>query len=99
MDAFSTWLEIDLSAIRDNVQQLKAITGRQVMAVVKANGYGHGLVEAGRAAVAGGAGWLGVARVEEALALRQAKMNLPILVLGYSAPERVAEAIANQVSL
>jgi alanine racemase len=99
MDAYSTWLEIDLSAIRGNIQQLRAITSRPVMAVIKANGYGHGLVEAGRAAASARAAWLGVARVEEAVMLRKAGIELPILVLGYSAPERVPEAIANRVSL
>lgn len=99
MEAYSTWLEIDLSAIRDNVERIRGISGRPVMAVIKANGYGHGLVEAGRGAAAGGAAWLAVARVEEAAALRQAKIELPILVLGYSTPERVPEAIANRVSL
>jgi alanine racemase len=99
MEAYSTWLEIDLGAIRNNIRQLGAITGRPVMAVIKANGYGHGLLEAGRTAVSAGAAWLGVARVEEATALRRAGIELPILVLGFSAPERVAEAIANRVSL
>lgn len=99
MDAYSTWLEIDLGAIRDNVRRLKTIAGRPVMAIIKANGYGHGLVEAGRAAVAGGAAWLGVARVEEAVALRQANIHLPVLVLGFTAPERVPVALANRVSL
>jgi alanine racemase len=99
MDAYSTWLEIDLGAIRNNIHQLQAITGRPVMAVIKANGYGHGLVEMGRAAVAARAAWLGVARVEEAVMLRQAGIDAPILVLGYTAPERVPEAIAYRVSL
>ena len=64
---------IDLAAIRDNVASLAGrVEGRPVMAVVKADGYGHGLVESARAARAGGAAWLGVAVVEEALALRAA---------------------------
>lgn len=99
IDAASTWLEIDLSAIQNNIQQIQAIAGRPVAAIIKANGYGHGLVEAGRAAVSAGAAWLGVARVEEALALRQAKISLPVLVLGFSTPERVPEAVAHDISL
>lgn len=99
MNAFSTWLEIDLGAIRNNIQQMQAAAGRPVMAVVKANGYGHGLVEVGRAAQAAGAAWLGVARVDEAVALRKAGITLPVLVLGYSPPERVPEAIAHGFSL
>ncbi len=99
MDAYSTWLEIDLGAIQDNVRSLARISGVKVMAVVKANAYGHGLVPAGQAAQKGGAAWLGVARIEEALALRQAGLILPILVLGYTAPERVGEALHERISL
>ncbi len=97
--AYSTWLEIDLSAIQNNIRRIQAISGRPVLAVIKANGYGHGLVEVGRAAAAAGAAWLGVARLEEALWLRAGGLDLPILVLGYCAPERAAEAAANRVSL
>lgn len=96
---YSNWLEIDLSAIRANVQQLQRIAARPLMAIIKANGYGHGLVEAGQAAAAGGAAWLGVARLEEALRLREAGLTLPILVLGYSAPQRAAEAAAQGIRL
>ena len=99
MEAYPTWLEIDLGAIRNNIHRLQAITGRPIMAIIKANGYGHGLVEAGRAAVSAGAAWLGIARLEEALALRDAGIASPVLVLGFTDPERVPEAIANQVSL
>jgi len=53
---------IDLDAIRDNVSRLRArVDGRSVMAVVKADGYGHGILQAAAAARAGGAEWLGVA--------------------------------------
>ena len=63
---------VDLDAIAANVATLKARAGVAMMTVVKADGYGHGLVEAGRAARAGGADWLGTAVAEEALALRAA---------------------------
>jgi alanine racemase len=53
--AYSTWLEIDCDAIRTNLRELRRISARPVMAVVKANGYDHGIVEAGRAALQGGA--------------------------------------------
>lgn len=98
-EAYSTWLEIDLDAIRKNVFELRRICGNKVMAVVKANGYGHGMVEVARAALSGGASWLGVARLEEALDLRAAGINANILVLGYTAPLRVVEAAENQISL
>ncbi|MGL4178794.1 MAG: alanine racemase, partial [Dermatophilaceae bacterium] len=58
----SAWVEIDLAAIRDNVAELDRRSGSaEVMAVVKGDAYGHGLVPAARAALAGGATWLGVA--------------------------------------
>jgi alanine racemase len=64
---------VDLDAIRHNVETLKAVVGSvQMMTVVKADAYGHGLVPAARAARAGGAEWLGAAVLEEALALRRA---------------------------
>ncbi len=65
-------LVVDLAAIRHNVRLLKELVGTQYMAVVKADGYGHGLAESARAAREGGADWLGVATIDEALALRAA---------------------------
>ena len=63
---------VDLAAIRHNVRLLKELTGTQLMVVVKADGYGHGMAESARAAREGGADWLGVATIDEALALREA---------------------------
>jgi alanine racemase len=99
MNSYSTWLEIDLNAIRGNIRQIQRITGRPVMAVVKANGYGHGMLEVGRAAVSAGAAWLAVARLEEAVWLRQAGFELPILVMGFTLPERAREALQHRVTL
>jgi alanine racemase len=65
-------LVVDVAAIRHNVRLLKELVGTQYMAVVKADGYGHGLAESARAAREGGADWLGVATIDEALALRAA---------------------------
>jgi len=96
---YSNWLEIDSGAIAANVRRLCAIAGRPLMAVVKANGYGHGLVAAAKAAVAGGATWCAVARVEEALALRAGGVDCPVLVLGYTPAEWVAPAAQSKVSL
>ena len=70
---------IDLAAIRSNVEALRACTKAEVMAVVKADGYGHGLVPSARAAVDGGASWLGTAFLEEALAVRAAGLTVPLL--------------------
>jgi alanine racemase len=73
---------VDLGAIRGNVAALcERVRGSQVMAVVKADGYGHGMVPAARAALAGGATWLGTADLTEALALRAAGITAPVLGL------------------
>jgi alanine racemase len=70
---------VDLDAIAANTAALRDRVGRPLMAVVKADGYGHGLVPAARAALAGGADALGVAVLEEALALRAAGITAPVL--------------------
>jgi alanine racemase len=95
----SCWVEVDLGAIEKNVRSFVEQTGVQVMAVVKANGYGHGAVKTARAALRGGAKWLGVARVEEALELRDAGIDEAILVLGFTPLERTIEAIEYDISL
>jgi alanine racemase len=82
------WAEVDLSAIAHNVRELRRLTRPQarVMAVVKANGYGHGALEVARTALANGAEWLGVARLAEAIPLREAGFGAPIMVFGYTPP-------------
>lgn len=70
---------IDLDRITENVKQLKALAGVDLMAVVKADAYGHGLIPVARAALAGGATSLGVALLEEAITLRDAGITAPIL--------------------
>jgi alanine racemase len=73
---------IDLSAVTGNVAAMrKQVNGSQLMAVVKADGYGHGMIPAARAALAGGAEWLGVVHVAEALALRRAGLAARVLCL------------------
>ncbi|XAS76174.1 alanine racemase [Dermatophilaceae bacterium Sec6.4] len=73
-------LTIDLTAIRDNVIRLKELAGAaEVMAVVKGDAYGHGLVPSAQAAVHGGATWLGVAQLAEAIALRDAGIETRVL--------------------
>jgi len=99
VNGFSTWLEIDLGAIRQNVQQLCDISRTQVMAVVKADGYGHGALAVAKAATEAGATWCGVARLDEALNLRREGINKRLLVLGYTPPDRIPDAIANNVAL
>lgn len=78
------WVEVDLSAIASNVKAIKKLIGPAVslLAVVKANGYGHGAVEVARIALRQGAIMLGVATLEEGIELRKAGIDAPILLLG-----------------
>ncbi|GFN22040.1 alanine racemase [Thermanaeromonas sp. C210] len=97
------WAEIDLRAIAHNTRQLKNLLAprTELMAVVKANAYGHGAVPVARTALANGASWLGVATVDEAVELRRAGVGAPILILGYlsleDAPIIVKEDISQTV--
>ena len=81
---------VDLGAIRANVDFLCRQTTAEVMAVVKADGYGHGLLPSARAALAGGASWLGVAQLDEAVALRAAGIRAPVLAWLWSPGETAA---------
>ncbi len=90
---------VELPAIRHNVGVLRAHTGVDVMTVVKADGYGHGMVPAARAAREGGATWLGVATIDEALALRQAGDSGRILCWLGVPGEDYAAAIAADVDV
>ena len=91
---------VDLDAITSNVEVLRERAGRAgVMAVVKADGYGHGLVPSARAAVRGGASWLGVAFLEEALALRSAGLDVPVLAWLFAPDEDLAAPVAAGVDL
>lgn len=76
------WLEIDLRAIKWNFEQIKKRVGVKVMAVVKANAYGHGLIEVSQALEQAGVDWLMVGKLEEALRLREAGLKCPILNFG-----------------
>jgi alanine racemase len=89
-----TWAEVDLNAYAHNIRELRRITnpGARLMAVVKANGYGHGAVETARTALQNGAAALGVARIQEAVQLREAGLEAPILIFGYS-PLNSAETL------
>ena len=94
---YSTWLEIDLEAIRNNIRVIRRRTGTEVMAVIKANGYGHGALQVAQAATEAGATWCGVARMEEALALRDQGITSEIMVLGYTPPALIPEAIRQDI--
>jgi alanine racemase len=87
-----TVADVDLGAISQNVRALRP-PGAELMAVVKADGYGHGDVPVARAALQAGATWLGVALVEEGLRLRDAGIDAPVLLLSEPPAEAVEEAL------
>lgn len=97
-----TWAEIDLDALLHNYNLIKDKSGCQrVMAVVKADAYGHGAVTLSKFLEKAGADWFGVSNIEEAVQLRHAGITHPILVLGYTPPteafrlrrENIAQAV------
>ena len=92
---------VDLQAVRDNVAALaaRAAGGAQVMAVVKADGYGHGLLPSARAAVEGGAAWLGCAFLEEALAVREAGLDVPVLAWLTTPGEDLVEPVRRGIDV
>jgi alanine racemase len=71
--------EVDLQAIKNNLTLIKGKTSAQVLAVVKADGYGHGLIPVSEAAIEAGADWLGTALLEEAIELRKNGIKVPII--------------------
>ena len=91
---------VDLSAIRANVATLRdAAPSAEVMAVVKADGYGHGMIPSARAALLGGATWLGVAFLDEALELRAAGIDAPVLAWLIAPGEDVGAAVEAGIDL
>ena len=92
------WADIDLDAVRHNAGVLADLVGPAALcAVVKADGYGHGDLPVARAALEGGATWLAVALVEEGVALREAGIEAPILLLSEPPVEGMAEAVARRL--
>jgi alanine racemase len=95
-----SWKEIDGDALARNIRVIRGTLGSDVtmMAVVKANGYGHGAVLTARTALANGAEYLGVANMAEALELREAGLTAPILVLTYLPVQAVRQAISENIT-
>ena len=94
-----TWAEIDLSAIKHNIAVLRAYLkpSTRFMAVVKANAYGHGVMEVANVCAANGVDFLGVAILDEAMPLVEAGIKLPILVLGYVPGEFAEQVIEHDI--
>lgn len=94
-----TWVEIDLDAIANNVNLLaKLAAPAKVMAILKADAYGHGMLKVARTALNNGACWVGVATLGEAIRLRRRGVDAPILVLSYMPAWQAHEAITHNVS-
>jgi alanine racemase len=94
------WAEIDLNAIEHNISEIKKITqkGTEIMGIVKADAYGHGIIEVARTLLNKGITRLGVAVLDEAIQLRNSGIGAPILVLGYTCPERAEEIVINNIT-
>lgn len=100
-DRYLQWIEIDRKALASNLKSFRTLVGpsRRLLAVVKSNAYGHGMIEISRLALAGGADWLGVHGAEEGTVLREAGIEAPILVLGATASGRIGGAVQNGLRL
>ncbi|MFY9568320.1 MAG: alanine racemase [Acetivibrionales bacterium] len=94
------WAEIDLDAIAHNTREIKKLTGSKVemMGVVKADAYGHGVLEVVRTLLDNGVTQLAVSMLDEAIQIRKMGIDVPILVLNYTDPARADEIIHNRVT-
>jgi alanine racemase len=95
-----TWLEVDLEAIAHNVRRVADMTGPDVavLAVLKADGYGHGMLRVARTALNNGAFYLGVASINEGVLLRQKGITAPVLVLGFTPAWQARELVLNHLT-
>jgi alanine racemase len=93
-----TWAEVSLGALKHNFKELQKLAkGSEVLPVVKANAYGHGLVPVSKAFLQAGAKFLAVAFVQEGMALRQAGLKTPILVLTPTSPGEIPTLLKNKL--
>ena len=95
MDSPLVWAEVDLKAIAHNIRELRRITNPKArfMAIVKANAYGHGIIEVAPQSLENGAEALGVANIEEGIQLRKAGIDAPVLIFGYTSPVHAKKLI------
>ena len=96
------WAEIDLGNLDHNIKLIKSAGATRdvgIMAVVKADAYGHGAIEVSKQVLRSGASALGVALVEEGIKLRRAGISAPIHVLGECSPHSVLDAVKNNLIL
>lgn len=95
------WVEIDSSALIHNIHQFRRLIGkkRKLLAMVKANAYGHGILEVSKIAVKAGADWLGVHSLEEGVLLRREGLSCPILIAGYVPLGGLQDAVSHDLRL
>lgn len=100
-DGLRTWIEVDRKRLEQNYLTFRKLVGDdcQLMAVCKSNAYGHSLVDYSAEMEKLGADWLGLDSILEALRLRQNGLEKPMLVLGYTLPEMIKEAVDNNISI
>lgn len=96
----SCWVEVNLDAIKHNLRAIRELLGPtlDIIAVVKANAYGHGAVEVSRALAAEGVGYLAVTRVEEAIPIREAGITTPILLLAPALPDEAELVVEHDLT-
>jgi alanine racemase len=95
-----TWVEIDLDAIANNTRLLAQLAApAKIMAILKADAYGHGMVKVARTVLNNGASWVGVATLGEAITLRKSGIEAPILVLSYMPAWQAHQAILHNISV
>lgn len=100
-EGLRTWIELDRSAMKHNLAEFRSIIPKKtkLCAVVKSNAYGHSLVDFSKETEKSGADWLAVDSVIEGLRLREEGIKLPILILGYTLPGKMREAIDAGLSI
>lgn len=94
------WAEISLDNIAHNVREIRRVTNKkaEIMGVVKADAYGHGVLEVAKTLLGSGVGRLAVSMLDEAIQLRKNDIEVPILILSYTDPKRAEEIILNDVT-
>lgn len=96
---YKTWVEIKGQRLKKNISAFKKLTGKQkVLAMVKCNAYGHGLIEVAKICESASADWLGVDSVEEAVLLRRAKIKKPILIITFTPNSKLPLVLKNNFS-
>jgi alanine racemase len=95
------WIELDSKALKHNIRQFRRLLGTEhkLLAMVKSNGYGHGMIQIAGLAIKSGSDWLGVHSLEEALTLRENGFECPILCVGYIPLDQLEQAVKNNIRI